>query len=512
MTSPLGGVSAIRGTMETYHGSVDSLIDVHLVIEATRRGILPRVKRRPTDKHRAGIRSGSTFVYLDGEAGLKRWTDGRTWSPSRAQGAFLVYRECIPRDELPALASRLAALARGEDDSALVNTTPVASRFPLAQLAIKRGHRGEYCLVPGGLYKRTITVTTRDGGVYHLVTYTNEDATSADSAVPLASPTTDPELASRGCTAESIPTGVFGEPPVPAAVQAHGGVQHHHSGSHGGVQHHHSGSPASSLGGSSVYELASPQSMHASLAPPVPAVPALSPSAMVGMHLSHSPPSAQEWIQPTGASGHISHHAYHHHAALAPHHEQHAASHSYPSPATTTFTPSSTVHAAPALPHHHTAPAAPITLAPLRYSPPPAPPQYLADQHHPHPHQQQLPPLPLLQPHPMHHGHSGHLRAPSTRRSPPRAQPYPSPLPPPPSRAHGACTCGCAPIPPSPPPPYVEETRPPLSPLPRSNRPYPPPTAEPTPGSSAAGVPLAAPSGWAGYAALGGAMYAPGRR
>ncbi|KAI9221361.1 gluconate transport inducer 1/Pac2, partial [Blastocladiella britannica] len=76
-----------------YHGHLETMRDVLLVVDACRRGILARVTRRLTERHRNAIRSGSVFVWMDHEAGMKRWTDGKTWSPSRVQGSWLVYKE-----------------------------------------------------------------------------------------------------------------------------------------------------------------------------------------------------------------------------------------------------------------------------------------------------------------------------------------------------------------------------------------------------------------------------------
>lgn len=39
------------------------------------------------------IRPGSVYVFDELESGIKRWTDGKVWSPSRILGNFLVYRE-----------------------------------------------------------------------------------------------------------------------------------------------------------------------------------------------------------------------------------------------------------------------------------------------------------------------------------------------------------------------------------------------------------------------------------
>ncbi|KAG2194254.1 hypothetical protein INT46_005209 [Mucor plumbeus] len=79
--------------METYIGYIKSPQDALLIFEACRRGTLNRVQRRLTSKERLNIHSGSVFAWDENEAGMRRWTDGRTWSPSRVLGSFLTYKE-----------------------------------------------------------------------------------------------------------------------------------------------------------------------------------------------------------------------------------------------------------------------------------------------------------------------------------------------------------------------------------------------------------------------------------
>ncbi|KAG7104748.1 cAMP-independent regulatory protein pac2 like [Verticillium longisporum] len=79
--------------LETYHGYVRTLADAIMLFEACRLGLLPRVQRRPSKKEARSIRPGSVFVWDEKEAGMRRWTDGRSWSASRVSGSFLTYRE-----------------------------------------------------------------------------------------------------------------------------------------------------------------------------------------------------------------------------------------------------------------------------------------------------------------------------------------------------------------------------------------------------------------------------------
>jgi hypothetical protein len=54
---------------------------------------MPKVKRRLREEERKLIRSGQVFVFDEKESGIKRWTDGLVWSPSRILWNFLVYRQ-----------------------------------------------------------------------------------------------------------------------------------------------------------------------------------------------------------------------------------------------------------------------------------------------------------------------------------------------------------------------------------------------------------------------------------
>ncbi|OGM50351.1 camp independent regulatory protein [Aspergillus bombycis] len=78
----------------TFTGYVATTQDALILFEACLTGVLHHVPRRPHDRERGHlVRSGSVFIYEENSSGIKRWTDGVTWSPSRILGNFLVYRE-----------------------------------------------------------------------------------------------------------------------------------------------------------------------------------------------------------------------------------------------------------------------------------------------------------------------------------------------------------------------------------------------------------------------------------
>ncbi|KZV88364.1 hypothetical protein EXIGLDRAFT_839311 [Exidia glandulosa HHB12029] len=90
--------------METeYRAYIQDTGDALLAFEAALSGSawIPRVTRRWNHYERARrIRSGTVFVINERESNVKRWTDGRMWTPSRILKNFLVYRERFSHDEV----------------------------------------------------------------------------------------------------------------------------------------------------------------------------------------------------------------------------------------------------------------------------------------------------------------------------------------------------------------------------------------------------------------------------
>lgn len=161
------------------------------------------VERRPTDTERAEIiKSGNVFVYKEKDNGIKRWTDGLHWSPSRISGNFLVYRELpgpfppghkkkalkrTPNEEEDnALALQQShdgsfdAMSVAEGDSSAPQSPQLMRRLsrqepPMSdKRAAERSLYGSltksYEFKEGGLMKKTMSVLV-DGQPYHLVAY-----------------------------------------------------------------------------------------------------------------------------------------------------------------------------------------------------------------------------------------------------------------------------------------------------------------------------------------------------
>jgi len=108
-------------------GWIETTGDALLILEAARRGMIPRVTRRLVDSERRMITSGSVFVFDEDESGIKRWTDGFFWSPSRILGNFLLYRETDKKANLRG--AQRSQAPTSTSPSILVNDAAQSSGF-----------------------------------------------------------------------------------------------------------------------------------------------------------------------------------------------------------------------------------------------------------------------------------------------------------------------------------------------------------------------------------------------
>ena len=172
-------------SMETYNGHVRTPADAIILFEACRLGLLPRVQRRLSEKERQSIKSGSVFVWDEREAGMRRWTDGKSWSASRVSGSFLTYREMEGKRGGSGFAPPLAATRAGK--------TPDSTRGSDSDLEMAGGEDGPdgYRYKPDGLMKQSFSITTSSGNHLHLISYYSR---SHPNAQGLHNPTSDPDL------------------------------------------------------------------------------------------------------------------------------------------------------------------------------------------------------------------------------------------------------------------------------------------------------------------------------
>ncbi|KAI8710405.1 hypothetical protein NCS52_01577100 [Fusarium sp. LHS14.1] len=142
----------------TFNGYIDTTYDALVVFEACLSGRLSLALRRPRDyERRELIQSGNVFIFKEG-SGLKRWTDGVNWSPSRILDNFLVYRE-LERS----LGTGRQRKAKKMRTGAIPNTNNEDRRL-ISSLV------NSYDFKHKGLVKKTTKITFQ-GEAYHLVCY-----------------------------------------------------------------------------------------------------------------------------------------------------------------------------------------------------------------------------------------------------------------------------------------------------------------------------------------------------
>ncbi|XP_006456472.1 hypothetical protein AGABI2DRAFT_181086 [Agaricus bisporus var. bisporus H97] len=197
-----------------WSGWIETTGDALLILEAARRGLIPRVTRRLVDSERKMITSGSVFVFDEDESGIKRWTDGFFWSPSRILGNFLLYRETDKKGSNQRNGKEVEPV---EFDSSKADGT-------LSRPKTDPGHPGvdkhrertlvgsltnSYKFKPDGLMKKTFSLTI--GGVaQHLISYYKVEDVESGRLRP---PSSLPELASLEISPEYLDKTHFRNPP-----------------------------------------------------------------------------------------------------------------------------------------------------------------------------------------------------------------------------------------------------------------------------------------------------------
>jgi len=228
----------------TFVGYVGTSNDALLIFEAARGNqILQKVSRRPHDRERDRlIKSGNIFVFDEASSGIRRWTDGVAWSPSRILGNYLIYRQLErplqPGEKKRAQKHRLSNGGRAGSDHPELDSperlksdlspgrspSPREAGGPIRSHSKKIksdsssnasdngsiGHNNKqrrwseeqekelagsltdsYGFKEGGLIKKTMSVEY-EGSVHHLVSYYTIDDVMLSR---LAAPSNDPRLA-----------------------------------------------------------------------------------------------------------------------------------------------------------------------------------------------------------------------------------------------------------------------------------------------------------------------------
>lgn len=185
--------------MESYHGHVRTQLDAILLFEACRQGLIPRIRRRLSERERLQIGSGSVYIWDEQEAGMRRWTDSKSWSASRVSGAFLTYRE------MEGNRSKTSTFAGDEADS------PDSKSGPASPTSSEEGYKYKV----NGLYKQSFSIVTSTGLKLHLISYySKEDLNSGK----LIQPSTDINLRSLHIPIDLYPDAPPGSVSIPAVT------------------------------------------------------------------------------------------------------------------------------------------------------------------------------------------------------------------------------------------------------------------------------------------------------
>lgn len=187
--------------METYNGHIRTPGDCLVLFEACRLGLLPRVQRRLSEKERQSIRTGSVFVWDEREAGMRRWTDGKSWSASRVSGSFLTYREMEGK-------RGSSSFVPPTGNKPGTSRPDGASHSPDGEDA-DDGPDG-YRYKPDGLMKQSFSLTTSTGQHLHLISYFSRTHPTSQH---MRQPTSDPTLAHI-----QIPKGMYPESTITDAI------------------------------------------------------------------------------------------------------------------------------------------------------------------------------------------------------------------------------------------------------------------------------------------------------
>lgn len=202
----------------TFNGHVATTQDALVLFEACLQGHLSHVPRRPHDRERSTlIRSGSVFIYEENASGIKRWTDGVNWSPSRILGNFLVYRELDkpfpPGEKKKALKKPSRRPSRPSEPYSRPDRpgefSPSSPNGSYGDRVVNDQERSligslvdSYGFKQDGLVKKTMSVTVQ-GVTHHLVSYYNvADVMAGNLRTPTGTETLQyirprPELVSK---------------------------------------------------------------------------------------------------------------------------------------------------------------------------------------------------------------------------------------------------------------------------------------------------------------------------
>ncbi|KAI8611217.1 Gti1/Pac2 family-domain-containing protein [Chytriomyces sp. MP71] len=134
--------------IESFHGFVKDVKDARTLVEACIAGLIPTIRDYPLSNELTRIRSGTVIVFLEQTSDMMRirWRDGLQWSASKLSGSFLLYRE----------------VERSRPNHSANDYSKNDCLFNITASSLRPNTR----MVPGGLAKRTVTITGTDGKRY----------------------------------------------------------------------------------------------------------------------------------------------------------------------------------------------------------------------------------------------------------------------------------------------------------------------------------------------------------
>ncbi|KAI6024209.1 Gti1/Pac2 family-domain-containing protein [Pisolithus marmoratus] len=201
-TSPNGSQqsSPTTWTEPPWSGWIETTGDALLILEAARRGLIPRVTRRLVDSERKMITSGSVFVFDEDESGIKRWTDDKRGAGHRGARSDSVddhhpYNDGTRHDH--------HSLSRPKGEASSTGLDRHRERVLVGSLT------NSYKFKSDGLMKKTFSLTIA-GVAQHLISYYKiEDVEQGR----LRSPSSLPELASLDISPDYLDKTHFRNPP-----------------------------------------------------------------------------------------------------------------------------------------------------------------------------------------------------------------------------------------------------------------------------------------------------------
>ncbi len=184
-------------------------MDALVLFEACLMGKMNHLPRRPYgQEHDDLIRSGNILIFEEHSSGIKRWTDGYNWSPSRVLNNFLIYRE-LEKGVTPEQKKKARKRRKNRGKNGIAKPESTRSNSSISTMVAPsvvpscngngRNNSDQtligslvnsYPFKGDGLVKKTISIS-HNGISHHLISYYNVQDVKNDI---LMTPLQDPQL------------------------------------------------------------------------------------------------------------------------------------------------------------------------------------------------------------------------------------------------------------------------------------------------------------------------------